>query len=78
MASEESTEVAVATLGERLGALRLCEAPALEAMQRSLARHGQMTVPRADPSPAPVLFGTQRINPIAAALDAGDGHVILL
>lgn len=43
MASEESIEVAVATLGERLGALRLCESSALEAMQRSLARHGQMT-----------------------------------
>jgi ParB-like chromosome segregation protein Spo0J len=43
MANEESKEVAVAALGERLGALRLCEASALEAMRRSLARHGQMT-----------------------------------
>jgi ParB/RepB/Spo0J family partition protein len=33
----------VAELGERLAALRLCEAPALEAMRRSLERHGQLT-----------------------------------
>jgi ParB/RepB/Spo0J family partition protein len=33
----------VAELGERLGALRLCEAAALEAMQRSLSRKGQLT-----------------------------------
>lgn len=43
MASEESKEVPVVALGERLGALRLCEAAALDAMRRSLARHGQMT-----------------------------------
>lgn len=33
----------VAELGERLAALRLCEAGPLEAMQRSLKRHGQLT-----------------------------------
>lgn len=33
----------VAELGERLAALRLCEASALEAMRRSLERHGQLT-----------------------------------
>ncbi|HEV7884876.1 MAG TPA: ParB N-terminal domain-containing protein [Solirubrobacteraceae bacterium] len=33
----------VAELGERLAALRLCEAAALEAMRRSLERHGQLT-----------------------------------
>jgi ParB/RepB/Spo0J family partition protein len=33
----------VAELGERLAALRLCEAGALEAMRRSLERHGQLT-----------------------------------
>jgi len=33
----------VAELGERFAALRLCEAPALEAMRRSLERHGQLT-----------------------------------
>lgn len=43
MASEESSEVPIAALGERLGALRLCEAPALEAMGRSLTRQGQLT-----------------------------------
>lgn len=32
----------LAELGERLAALRLCEAPALEAMRRSLERHGQL------------------------------------
>ena len=33
----------VAELGERLAELRLCEAGALEAMRRSLERHGQLT-----------------------------------
>jgi ParB/RepB/Spo0J family partition protein len=33
----------VAELGERLAALRLCEAGALEAIRRSLERHGQLT-----------------------------------
>jgi len=33
----------VAELGERFAALRLCEVPALEAMRRSLERHGQLT-----------------------------------
>lgn len=33
----------VAELGERLAALRLCEASALEAIRRSLERHGQLT-----------------------------------
>jgi ParB/RepB/Spo0J family partition protein len=33
----------LAELGERLAALRLCEAPALDAMRRSLERHGQLT-----------------------------------
>lgn len=41
----ESTErdLPLAQLGERLSGLRLCEAAALEAMRRSLGRHGQMT-----------------------------------
>lgn len=43
MVLDESKEIPVADLGERLGALRLCEASALDAMRRSLARHGQMT-----------------------------------
>lgn len=33
----------LAELGERLAALRLCEAPALDAMRRSLERHGQLS-----------------------------------
>jgi ParB/RepB/Spo0J family partition protein len=33
----------VTSFGERLGALRLCEPEALQEMQRSLARHGQLT-----------------------------------
>lgn len=35
--------VAVASLGERLATLRLCEPEALGEMQRSLSRHGQLT-----------------------------------
>jgi ParB/RepB/Spo0J family partition protein len=33
----------ISELGERLAELRLCEATALEAMRRSLERHGQLT-----------------------------------
>jgi len=40
---EQEKTAGVAELGERLGALRLCEATALEAMQRSLERKGQLT-----------------------------------
>lgn len=44
MASETTErEIPIAEVGERLGALRLCEAAALDAMRRSLVRHGQMT-----------------------------------
>jgi ParB/RepB/Spo0J family partition protein len=42
-ASDEGRVIAIGELGERLAALRLCEASALAAMQRSLARHGQLT-----------------------------------
>jgi hypothetical protein len=34
--------VEIATLGERLSALRLCDADALTAMRRSLEQHGQL------------------------------------
>lgn len=34
--------VEIATLGERLSALRLCDAGALTAMRRSLEQHGQL------------------------------------
>jgi ParB-like chromosome segregation protein Spo0J len=44
-----SALVPLAALGERLGGLRLRDASGLDAMQRSLARHGQLT--------AVVLFG---------------------
>jgi ParB-like chromosome segregation protein Spo0J len=50
--------VLVATLGERLGELRLRDASALEAMQRSLARHGQLS--------AIVVFG---VDPALEILD---------
>ncbi len=39
----ELQSVQIAGLGERLSALRLCEAPALRAMQSSLEQHGQLT-----------------------------------
>lgn len=41
--SDEARVIELAELGETLAALRLCEADALAAMQRSLARHGQLT-----------------------------------
>jgi len=44
--SEAHTEtrlVQIAPLGERLSALRLCEATALESVRRSLAQHGQLS-----------------------------------
>ena len=40
---DNEREVDLADLGERLTALRLCEASALDAMGRSLARHGQLS-----------------------------------
>lgn len=44
MAAESTgIDVALGEIGERLSGLRLCEAAALDAMRRSLARHGQMT-----------------------------------
>jgi ParB/RepB/Spo0J family partition protein len=39
---EPPQTASIAELGERLAALRLCEAAALEAMRRSLDRHGQL------------------------------------
>jgi len=41
-AHDDECVVELGTLGDRLSALRLREAPALEAMRRSLARHGQL------------------------------------
>ena len=38
----ETRLVQIAPLGERLSALRLCEATALESVRRSLAQHGQL------------------------------------
>jgi ParB/RepB/Spo0J family partition protein len=40
---DEEQPIELAELGDRLSALRLCEASALEAMRRSLARYGQLT-----------------------------------
>lgn len=43
-ASDQPPRMAsIAELGERLAELRLCEAAALEAVRRSLERHGQLT-----------------------------------
>ena len=39
---EHEREIELTELGESLSALRLCEAGALEAMRRSLTRHGQL------------------------------------
>jgi ParB/RepB/Spo0J family partition protein len=39
---DEEREIDLRELGESLSALRLCEASALEAMRRSLQRHGQL------------------------------------
>jgi ParB/RepB/Spo0J family partition protein len=41
--SHPERDVDLCELGEGLAALRLCEASALEAMRRSLARHGQLS-----------------------------------
>lgn len=41
--SHPERDVDLAELGEGLAALRLCDASALEAMRRSLARHGQLS-----------------------------------
>ena len=40
---DEEREIEIAALGNRLSALRLCEASALESLRRSLARHGQLS-----------------------------------
>lgn len=39
---DPARDIDPAELGERLAALRLCDAPAMEAMRRSLDRHGQL------------------------------------
>lgn len=39
----EQQSVRIETLGERLGALRLCEPDAVASMRRSLERHGQLS-----------------------------------
>lgn len=39
---DQERDVDLSELGESLSALRLCEASALEAMRRSLSRHGQL------------------------------------
>ena len=38
-----AVDVEITRLGERLASLRLCDAPALEAMRRSLVAHGQLS-----------------------------------
>jgi ParB-like chromosome segregation protein Spo0J len=41
--STQTRKVEIAALGERLSALRLCDAEALATMRRSLEQHGQLT-----------------------------------
>lgn len=65
IASTESPQMAdVAELGERLAELRLCDAAALEAMRRSLERHGQLTpiVAFADGDHLEMLDGFKRLR----------------
>jgi ParB/RepB/Spo0J family partition protein len=54
----------IAELGERFAALRLCEAAALDAMRRSLERHGQLTpiVAFADGDRRETLDGFKRLR----------------
>ncbi|HZJ66751.1 MAG TPA: ParB/RepB/Spo0J family partition protein [Kofleriaceae bacterium] len=54
----------IAELGERLAALRLCEVAALDAMRRSLERHGQLTpiVAFADGDRCETLDGFKRLR----------------
>lgn len=42
MVTPNGSPLAIAALGERLSGLRLCEPSALDAIRRSLARHGQL------------------------------------
>ena len=56
-------EVSINALGERLRELRLCEAPALEAIRRSLLRHGQLeaVVAHVDGDALEVVDGFKRL-----------------
>jgi hypothetical protein len=72
----------IAELGERLAALRLCEAPALDAMRRSLDRHGQLTpiVAFAERDQIQTLDGFKRLRAaimIAEVADSIDAKIRL-
>jgi hypothetical protein len=71
-ASPPSPRIArVAELGERLAVLRLCEAPALDTMRRSLDRHGQLTpivaFVEGDPGSAEAILRSARGQPVEPA-----------
>ena len=57
-------DIDLAELGERLSALRLCDAAAIEAMRRSLARHGQIDTIRlfADRGQLEIVDGFKRVR----------------
>jgi hypothetical protein len=77
----ETRLVEIAPLGERLSALRLCEATALATVRRSLAQHGQLsalTLERITSLISIVARGSAENDavPIGRGLDLGRGGSI--
>ena len=60
----ETRRVDIAQLGERLSALRLCDADALTTVRRSLEQHGQLTALTlfADPGGLEIIDGFKRVR----------------
>jgi ParB/RepB/Spo0J family partition protein len=88
---DEERVIELAALGDRLSALRLCEASALELLRRSLARHGQLSPLSvfADGEQLEVIDGFKRVHAArmlgwqtlrvsVASVDAVDAKVHLL
>jgi ParB-like chromosome segregation protein Spo0J len=67
---DHERDIDLAELGDSLAALRLCDAAAIEAMRRSLARHGQLDAlrvfaapaSRAAPTPLEIVDGFKRVH----------------
>lgn len=61
---DPARDIHLAELGERLSALRLCDAAAIEALRRSLARHGQLDTISvfADRGQLQILDGFKRVR----------------
>jgi ParB-like chromosome segregation protein Spo0J len=61
---DQECDVELAGLGDSFASLRLCDAAALEAMRRSLGRHGQLSALRAFPGAGrlEVLDGFKRVR----------------